>query len=360
MNTNNEIKDWLNHIGQESGETFKCNEDAIILEISQHQSMFSNVGVKILSIFGSMLAGALFLMFLFMLDIFDSDKSMLIIGILFVICALVGNSQLNSSLFSEFTRTFFDTTIVSMYILGCTLMAIGANNINFACCLLILTALVTAVVSNKYILSFFSVLLLNGSIVGLYIAIDLIFILLYLHSAIVMVTLVYVCSNEARLIKISSKINHLYKPVVMGLFVLLTVLLIAISILGIDTVFTITICSLVFISGIMFLVWQNRKMWDIPKGKNIALYCISLLILLPTFHFPAIAGAIFMILLTFRYGHKSGFVISLALLIYAFTHYYYALEITLLAKSICLFISGILFLIIWLSLRNILKYENSI
>ena len=362
MKTNNEIIEWLDHYSEESGGVFDCNRDAILLENSRHQSVFSSTGIKILSVLGSITAASLFMSFLFIMEILNSNVSMLIIGILFLICALAGSSRLSINLSGDFIRTFFDTTIVCLYIIGCTLIAMGTDK-NPACCILMLVALITAIVSNKYIMIFLSVLLFNGSFAVLFGFLFEPIVFIYFHLVFLTGVFVYVCSNESRLIKISSKISHLYKPIVTGIFFTLIPMFVIVSTLFASPenedifagIFRGLILALPIFVCIIYLLRQYCMKCGISKKKSMIVCVIASLLLLPAIYTPTISGAILILLLSFRYAHKSIFVISLVLLISAFIQYYYVLNITLLVKSIILFFSGILFLIIWLSLRNSIK-----
>ncbi len=353
MEQSKEINEWLEDIGHETGDTFHCDAKAVVNEVSSHDALFSNIGIKILSIIGGFVAGVLFLVFLFLSGILESETSMAVTGVIFIIGTLAGSRLLGN-------HTFLDASIISIYILGCVLMAIGSGGLYSACSILIMTSLVTLLVTNKYVLVFISILLLNGSIAGLYFDSNA-GQWLHLHTTITIIALICICFGEAELISSTPKINRLYKPVVMGLFVSLAAMLLAIALQSVwdDTGISYGwVLSLFTWAGIMFLVMQIMRVCSVSTRNSIVFYILAVLILLPTLHAPAISVAVFMILLSFRYNYKPAFVMSIALLIYALIQYYYDLSITLLAKSGFLFFSGMLFLAMWLLFRKMIKNDN--
>ncbi len=353
MEQSKEISGWLEDVGRETGEVFHCDAEAIDREASRHDALFSNIGIKILSIIGGFIAGVLFLVFLFLSGIFESETSLAVTGVVFIIGALAGSRLLSG-------HTFLDATIVSVYILGCTVLAIGLDDLHAACFALMVVSVVTILVTDKYVMVFISILLLNGSIAGLYFESDT-WQCLHVHTAITLVVLTCTCLGEATLISSTPKVNRLYQPVVTGLFLSLAVMLLAVALQSVWDHADINygwILSLFTWAGIVFLVRQVIKTCDVSTRNSIVFYALLVLILLPTLYVPAISGAVFMILLSFKYSYKSAFVMSLSLLVYALIQYYYDLSITLLAKSGFLFFSGILFLAIWLLFHKSKKNDN--
>ncbi len=358
MEQGKELNEWLEVIGHETGDIFQCDAEAIAGETSRHNALFSNIGIRALSVIGGFAAGCLFLVFLFLSGILESETSMTATGVIFIAGALVASRLLGN-------HTFLDAAFVSVYIIGCALLAIGSGSETNACTFFILTALVTLIVTEKYVLVFISVLLLNGSIAFLYIdpgADEW----LYLHTVVAMMALTGLCASEASIISISPKVNLRYKPVVAGLFVSLATILLGVALQHYwgknDNVVVYGQTLSVFTwMGIMYLVWQITRICDFSGRKRLIFCALMALVILPTFYAPAISGAVFMILLSFRYNYKPAFAISIILLIYTLTQYYYDLSITLLVKSGILFFSGILFLCMWwLFHKTIKKDDNSL
>jgi len=107
--------------------------------------------------------------------------------------------------------------------------------------------------------------------------------------------------------------------------------------------------SLVIISAIIYLVFILFNVLNITKIQHKILICtLTVLALLPTAFSPAISGAILIMLLSFFVNYKTGFVLSIAAFIYFISQYYYDLSFTLLTKSILLFASGVLFIVLYL------------
>jgi len=84
------------------------------------------------------------------------------------------------------------------------------------------------------------------------------------------------------------------------------------------------------------------------KRTKITIYGITLLTILPTALSPAISGAILLIVLGFLVNYKTGLILGIVSFIYFISQYYYDLNFTLLTKSILLFLSGILFVLLYL------------
>jgi uncharacterized membrane protein len=68
------------------------------------------------------------------------------------------------------------------------------------------------------------------------------------------------------------------------------------------------------------------------------------LVLLPTILAPSVPGALLVVLSSFYIGHRTGFWVGLLALAYFLVLYYYDLNMTLLAKSGVLVLTGSLFL----------------
>jgi uncharacterized membrane protein len=109
-----------------------------------------------------------------------------------------------------------------------------------------------------------------------------------------------------------------------------------------------------FFSLILFvvLVYVISKILAVLKitsiNTKIIVYVLSSIILVVTAFSPAILGSILLILLSFYVNYKFGLALGIIALIYFVGQYYYDLHFTLLTKSIMLFISGLLFIALYL------------
>ena len=107
--------------------------------------------------------------------------------------------------------------------------------------------------------------------------------------------------------------------------------------------------SLVIIAAIMYVIYILLALFKMPPGKEkTIIYALSFVLLLSTAMSPAISGALLIILLAFMVNHKTGFAVGIISFIYFVSQYYYDLGYTLLVKSVLMFSTGILFMLIYL------------
>ncbi len=355
MDRSNEIHELLDEIRSASGEGFQCDEAAVEKEVIEHDALFTGIGIKILSIIGGFAAGIVFLVFLFLAGIIDSESGMLVTGFLFIAASLAISKLVKNIV--------LDAATVSMFVIGCVLSTIGMiDNTDQICWFFLLIALISAAVTDNYILVFISVLLFNAGLAGFFITYDAI-PWIHLLAAILSVALAVVCSAEAFAVSFSAKTNRLFKPVVAGMFVSTAVCLIAVALtyrldLKLQYVWILSLCIW---GTVMWLLRSILQTFDSMSRKAaIVFYLVFALILLPTWYAPAVSGALLMMLLAFRFNYKPAFAMSVALLIYVLIQYYYDLGITLLVKSGILFFSGILFLVIRMLFQKMIKKDEAI
>jgi uncharacterized membrane protein len=170
------------------------------------------------------------------------------------------------------------------------------------------------------------------------------------------------CCNEARFISVSAGFNRLFRPVTAGVFLSLTLCLIALALLPEEDLddnvlnLSVIVLSLCFWVQTMLMV---RHIVRTLKVTNIWIYVAAALVLLPTLYAPPISGAVLMMMLGFRFGYRPALATSILLLAYLLIQYYYNLEYTLLTKSGMLFFSGILFLVLWRLFRKYIQHDDT-
>lgn len=100
--------------------------------------------------------------------------------------------------------------------------------------------------------------------------------------------------------------------------------------------------------GIIYTVAQIIKAMEVRSLKSQALiYALCGCFFIPTLYAPELAGAILLLLSSRYYNFKTETVISILLLLYSVSMYYYDLQYTLLIKSGILFATGLLMLTGW-------------
>lgn len=149
---------------------------------------------------------------------------------------------------------------------------------------------------------------------------------------------------------LKNKLSQLYPPIRIGLIFTLLFGLIAIGkrhLIPIDQ-HHIWLSSIVMILVTLYLIHTIIKINKVENTQSkVMIYSLSFAILLSTLFSPSISGAIILILLSFLVNYKTGLAIGIISIIYFTSQYYYDLNFTLLTKSILLFSSGMLFLLLY-------------
>ena len=108
------------------------------------------------------------------------------------------------------------------------------------------------------------------------------------------------------------------------------------------------ISSLVVIACLLFLVNALMNFLGTRDIKTrIWVFLVSACLLGTTVLNPAISGALLVILLGFRAGHRTGFVTGALSFVYFISQYYYDLSFTLLVKSELMLLTGLLFFLLY-------------
>ncbi|MCX8524291.1 DUF4401 domain-containing protein [Chryseobacterium formosus] len=341
MRTKEDIKQLLNTLQDASAKDLKFNEEEIYKDYEKgnnHQSL----PIKILSIFGGILASLFFMGFLFITGIYDSELGLLALGIPLIIFGAFITKVTDSIL--------LDTLSISAYIIGFVLLGVGLSqmetHVNVISLIFIAIAASTLFIVRSYLISFVSVLIVCGGFLFLIISnhtFDSIHV--YISLLAIVLTLLYL--KEAKLITYSKAFSQLYDSVRIALVFsfLAGLFFLGRNDMGEHSIEYIWISSLVIVAAILYVISYLFEMLNIKKNEQkYGIYALSVLILLPTIFSPAISGAILIILLSFLVNYKTSLVIGVVAFIYFVSQYYYDLHYTLLTKSIVLFCSGILFL----------------
>ncbi len=350
MNRKEQLLNLANSIKTSEGDYFNFNETNLIEELNHQQENKSSLVIKILSIFGGVLSSFAFLGFLLIAGLYDSEIGMLVFGIGFIVTSILINRAQD--------KLITDTLSVSLYILGLALIGFSLSEMDFNENLIILIILGIAIISlfitQNYILSFISILTINGSLLTLIASNDL-FSLIHLYIIINTALLVFIFLNEAKIITYNKILSKLYNPSRIAIIIsLLTGLIVVGSkdFIPVSTNF-IWLSSIVFFIAIIYLISKIVSILQIKSSqdKNL-IYLLSGIMLLPTVISPSISGALLIVLLSFYVNYKTGLVIGIISFIYFISQYYYDLSFTLLTKSIILFSSGILFITFYLIINK--------
>ncbi|MCF6308708.1 MAG: DUF4401 domain-containing protein [Flavobacteriaceae bacterium] len=350
MNKKEQLLHLANSIKTSEGDCFNFNETELVKELNLQQENKSSLVIKILSIFGGILSSFAFLGFLLIAGLYDSEIGMVIFGIGFIAGSILINKAQD--------KLITDTLSVSLYILGLALIGFGFSEMDMNENLIIIVFIGIAVsslfITQNYMLSFISILTINGSLLAL-IASNNLYSLIHLYIAINTALLVFIFLNEAKIITYNKKFSKLYNPSRIAIVISLLTGLIVVGTKDFLPISTniIWISSLVFFVAIIYLISKIVSVLQIETAKNKNLiYLLSGIILIPTVLSPSISGALLIVLLSFYVNYKTGLVIGIISFIYFISQYYYDLSFTLLTKSIILFSSGILFITFYLIINK--------
>ncbi len=339
------IKDNIAYISELEGDSFEFDEIEIEKEYFNSQKEKSSIAIKVLSVLGGFIATLAFLGFLLIAGLYDSEAGLVITGLIFIGAAIWLNV--------EYKKLIVDTLSVTAYTIGLCLIAFGLSELevgdNAICILFMIISLFTIGITKNYILSFISILTINGSLIFLIIDNDL-YNLIHVYDAIILVLLTYVFLNEAKLLAEKRFLSKLYNPIRIGLIFSLITGLVFVGQRGIFDfgIKHIWASSIITIPLTIYVISIIAKIIGITKTKTLYIvYTFSILFLIPTAMSPAISGALLIILLSFLVNYKTGLAIGVISFTYFISQYYYDLNFTLLTKSIILLVSGIILLLFY-------------
>lgn len=349
---------WLETVRSLEAHSFNCNEEAIKNQHISEQKEQNSLAIKILSLFGGLLAAMAFIGFLIILKVYEAEEGVLALGFGLVVLAVI--------LARLFHKLFIDTFAVALYILGIVLFVLGLIALNFEDSATVLSVIVvsflTLILSKNYILIFISVINIGVSIlvlIALHNVYDAIHLYIILYSSIM--TCFFLL--EAKLLTSFRPWVKFYDPIRIGLIFCFLIGLIAIGkkdLVPLSQNF-LWVSSILIISLVMVMVSQIIKTLGIERlNQKVLIYILSTIVLLPTLYAPSISGALLLILLTYKVNYKTGFAIGAIALIYFVIQYYYDLNLSLLIKSIILFASGIAFLLLYLYISKFLKHDKKV
>jgi hypothetical protein len=349
MKSENDITALLSEFQREGGDSFTYDGKAICAEYEKNHTQATPLAIQVLSIFGGLL-GTLFLSVFFGLA---GYLVMTFFGIVFIVATIGINRYYDKPLLNTSTVSFY---VAGFCLLGFALFTRDISSIT-VCLVFIVISLITLFIVQNFMLSFLAVLIINGSIVFI-MANNHFFDELYIYIAVLIAALNYLFFKEAKIITFDTKICRLYRPVRIGLlFSLIGVLIL--TIIQTKTSYETEwspwglLPSMAGIAAILYLISHIISLLNVEKDEyKWMIYLFILLLLSPTILFPALPVSLMIILLSFRFNYKTGFVTGIISFIYFAGQFYYDLNFTLLVKSILMIASGVLFLLFFLFTRH--------
>jgi uncharacterized membrane protein len=345
MSNKEHITGLLDYFQNTEGKPLIFDEDAIV-SAYQKDSDNQSLPIKILSVFGGILASLAFLGFLLIAGLHNSEMGLLVFGSIFI----AGSIWISK----KYDRIIIDTVSVSSFIIGFILTGLGLYelrvNEDMTSIIFIIIAFGSLWIVQNYILSFIAVLIINGSFLMLILSNNA-YNLIHVQVAVLALAMVYFFLKEAQIIAANNIFSKLYNPVRTGIMFSFLAGLLLLGKRGVLPISPdyIWMSSIITIASIVYLISKIFNVLSITETRHKAsIYLFVVLTLLPTALSPAISGAILIILLSFLVNYKTGLVIGIISFIYFISQYYYDLNFTLLTKSILLLASGVLFIALYL------------
>lgn len=304
---------------------------------------------------GGVLSALFFLGFLFLIGLYQSFQAILFLGFLFVIAGIAINRAVKSIL--------LDTISISFYLIGLALVGVGIQELfesaNAICLVFIIIAIVALLVSEGYFINFISFLVINFSFFVL-LSLNVTGTGIHVFTLYNLVLLLALFLHESVLITIDKKLNFWYNPLKIASIISFYALLINFG----HEAFLFTESqygwiSTVFIAlAIFFAVYRILQSYEFSAVKLIGIYLCQTVVLVPTYYFPSIAGAILVLLLSVHIFYKTGIMVGILGLIYFTGLYYYDLSLTLLFKSMVMTASGAVFIVAYFFINKVNRNEK--
>jgi uncharacterized membrane protein len=324
-------------------------------ELSKEKESTS-LGIKVLSVLGGILASIAFLGFLAIGGLFDSGPGLLIFGTICIVAA---------HLINKLGLLIIDTVAISVFLIGFTLIGLGIKELNggdnMICLSFIGIALTSLFVTRNYMLSFLSLLIINGSLISLMMVHDvynLIHLLIILNAA----AYTWIILGEASIITRFPKLIDLYEPIRAALVFSLIAELVMVGLWRFfpTDFYTVWITTAAIIVMLVLMIRKLIELLNLTKmTQKIFVYAATLLVLAPTLFTPSLAGAVLIILLSFYVNHKTGFALGILSFIYFIGQYYYDLSLTLLDKSLILMTVGVVFILVYFITNTFLSKNEA-
>jgi uncharacterized membrane protein len=339
------LQNTLEIIRADQGESFEADTAEIQKAFQLEDSAFSNLTIKVLSVLGGVLAGAFLTGSLFIAGIGNIPSAMIITGLIFTSCSIFASKYISN--------LTLDTLSITLYFVGVLMIGVGFEDVfrsnELLPFILIAVAIATLFFSENFMLVFFGTLLFHGALIY-YFEDRRSQLLLQLPIILCCFTLLWLTFVEARIITYSKKANTIYKPLQAGFFVAFAAELLFIGEYGASYFTKYAYLFLSVAIGIAILLLLYRVMQSIQYisvRSRLIVYVLALAVIIPTIYAPYIGGALLLMVLTFHYGFKSQMVISILLLIYGTSRFYYNMNISLLNKSFILFSTGLIITLVW-------------
>jgi uncharacterized membrane protein len=337
------------------GEKFSCDHDKILSDLN-HGYVGSSIAVKILSVIGGVMATVFFTGFLLLLKIYESEQAMLLLGVI-LIGASIGITHLTKSVLMDTICVCTNLVGVVFFTSGSVMLtgSVLTESITGIASILIVLSVIIFITGKNSILKFLSILIINASMVAIIMHSRNLYLFTFFVCAVTLV-FTFLSLYESKIIAASKFLNQSFSPLWMGILISFMAAL-YINQFDLIEFFRLPMIHfwmtpLIIIACVLILAIKLLNRFKVEKQKQIWIYPLIIIPLLPGLLSPSLAGSFLILLLSFYMGHRLGFVIGLLMLIYSTFMFYYDLQLTLLIKSMILMLTGSLFLLAyWLFSR---------
>ncbi|MFA6885058.1 MAG: DUF4401 domain-containing protein [Paludibacteraceae bacterium] len=358
MGNDDTIKTAMGYFKEIESHPLNMDEEAIFSECRKEEQNIS-LSIKIVTVFGSLLASVIFSLLLYWLSD-DSNPARILCGIFFLCCTIF---------FSRMSdKLFLNVIVISSYLTGFFIMSLALSESiqsdAVVCIVLIFFAFVILCVIQNPIVAFLSILIIAFNLEKLTICAHSIELFsLFMISLSLLLMLVY--RNEAKILSWRHHISRVYLPIRSGLtFSFISLFFVPIwfskdlecllpmspSVFGYAT-------NLFFILLIGYQLYHTFPILGITrKWHKVSICAFICLALLHTT--AALSASVLVILLSFHVNNKIGLVLGILAFLYFLCLYYYDMRFSLLTKSLLLFSTGVLFSAIYIFLYRIHAKTN--
>lgn len=352
----NTIKEQIISLQNSEGPNFEFDKMSLAAELEKYDKEHSGLIIKIITILGAFIGSSFMLTFFFAIKLFQEPLAMIILGFGLMVTAI--------ALSNTSKLLIFETSFIAFLIYGGIILGIGLNqykiNASVICLCFFSVGLLVFQFSKNEIQILLGVI---ASFASIFWAIHFqkLFWLYHVYNILLTIGLVNVYLKEAQLIT-NPYFGKRYNALKNGLIIIFLMSMSRVSIKDLNNheipynwISAIgPILAVIYILGVILdkIEIQNKSTKWLIQG-------ITLLPLVVTIVFPAISASIVIILLCFLVNYKTGFIIGVLSLCYFICQFYYDLSFSLLVKSELLFVSGLLFaLLYFFSSKKLVENEK--
>lgn len=278
------------------------------------------------------IAAILFLVFVFSIDLLDSEESLLLLGMILLVLTIVIRWKVD--------QVFVNQLMLAFNLAGQAMFLIGlSDNEELTATAILGVEIVLIVVYRDAVLRFLATLFAYAAVVSLGYMYD---IPNALHALIILTACAVgvLWYHEAQFL--TRKSTAIYKSVRYGITLALLLLLIPSMLAKIPvTDWWASTCGLLFVLLLVEHRLLNRYAISLSSATGIVVMICTVLFAGPLLTTPGIIAAVLVLVLGFQRGQRVLMGLALVFLVVFLIAFYYHLDVTLLMKSGILAISGI-------------------